>query len=672
MEPKISQLVSTLSLFLFLVSSSYSNPVVYDNLVHCLSQNSPPFSPITSLIYTPSNYSYSSILQSSIQNLRFSTPETPKPLAIITPIVDSHVQAAVICCRKHRLQLRIRSGGHDYEGLSYTSAFPFVILDLVNIRSITVNLEENSVWVGAGATVGELTLEQDATKLVHKWQYIGHKFDEKLFIRVIIEAVGEGRTRTIQATFNSLFLGRANQLLELLNESYPELSLQRKHCMEMSWIESVLYFSGYAEGETIDALINRTPQPKSLFKAASDFVQEPLAETALEELWKWCLEEQKPILILEPYGGRMSQIPESDLPFPHRKGNLYNIQYFVKWEDENTSERHLNWIRRVYKQMTPYVSQCPRAAYFNYRDIDLGRNEGMDTTYSEAVSWGSKYFRENFRRLAVVKAEVDPVRIRSGGHDYEGLSYTSQRPFVIIDLANLRKIAINAVDESAWVEAGATIADNVVDAVLVDVNGRILDRKSMGEDLFWAIRGGGAASFGVVLKWKVKLVRVPPKVTVFSISKSLEQGATKLVYNWQNVADKLHKDLNNHGRAFVKSKSDFVTDPISENDLEEMWEEFLTSKGVMIWDLSGGRMNEIPENYSPFPHRAGNLFSIQYYTIWQESKNLGRNEYGKESYAAADAWGRMYFKDNFERLAQIKTVVDPENFFKNEQSIPLI
>lgn len=52
--------------------------------------------------------------------------------------------------------------------------------------------------------------------------------------------------------------------------------------------------------------------------------------------------------------------------------------------------------------------------------------------------------------------------------------------------------------------------------------------------------------------------------------------------------------------------------------------------------------------------------------------DLGRNENGKESYEAAKAWGRMYFKDNFERLAQIKTVVDPQNFFKSEQSIPLI
>lgn len=43
---------------------------------------------------------------------------------------------------------------------------------------------------------------------------------------------------------------------------------------------------------------------------------------------------------------------------------------------------------------------------------------------------------------------------------------------------------------------GLTV-DNVV-----DVEGRVLDRKSMGEDLFWAIRGGRGASFGVILSYK--------------------------------------------------------------------------------------------------------------------------------------------------------------------------
>ena len=58
----------------------------------------------------------------------------------------------------------------------------------------------------------------------------------------------------------------------------------------------------------------------------------------------------------------------------------------------------------------------------------------------------------------------------------------------------------------------------------------------MGEDLFWAIRGGGGASFGVILSWKIKLVPVPKKVTVFKINKTLEQGATDVVHRWQNVA----------------------------------------------------------------------------------------------------------------------------------------
>ena len=34
--------------------------------------------------------------------------------------------------------------------------------------------------------------------------------------------------------------------------------------------------------------------------------------------------------------------------------------------------------------------------------------------------------------------------------------------------------------------------DHVVDAKIVDAKGRILDKESMGEDLFWAIRGGGS------------------------------------------------------------------------------------------------------------------------------------------------------------------------------------
>ena len=86
-------------------------------------------------------------------------------------------------------------------------------------------------------------------------------------------------------------------------------------------------------------------------------------------------------------------------------------------------------------------------------------------------------------------------------------------------------------------------ANNVLDAYLIEANGKIMDREAMGEDLFWAIRGGGGASFGVILSWKIKLVRVSPTVTIFNIKKTLEHGATKLVSKWQYISDKLHEDL---------------------------------------------------------------------------------------------------------------------------------
>jgi FAD/FMN-containing dehydrogenase len=75
-------------------------------------------------------------------------------------------------------------------------------------------------------------------------------------------------------------------------------------------------------------------------------------------------------------------------------------------------------------------------------------------------------------------------------------------------------------------------ADHIIDVKLIDVKGRILDRASMGEDLIWAIRGGGGNTFGVVVAWKLELVTVPPTVTVFNVTRTLEQNATKLVHQW--------------------------------------------------------------------------------------------------------------------------------------------
>ena len=188
---------------------------------------------------------------------------------------------------------------------------------------------------------------------------------------------------------------------------------------------------------------------------------------------------------------------------------------------------------------------------------------------------------ESHVSAAVVCARAHGIqlRTRSGGHDYEAMSYVSdgKQPqlFAVVDLAALREVDVDTKSRTAWVQAGATLgelyynvftrtngtagfpagicptvgvgghvsgggigtltrkfglaADNVIDARVVGVDGRVLDRRAMGEDLFWAVRGGGAASFGVVVAYRIKLVDVPPVVTVFNVNRNLRQNATKLV-----------------------------------------------------------------------------------------------------------------------------------------------
>ncbi|KAG4172227.1 hypothetical protein ERO13_A12G259101v2 [Gossypium hirsutum] len=132
-----------------------------EEFLHCLSLRFHNSSSISELVYTQHNSSYSSVLKSSAQNFRLSTPSTPTPLVIITPLHASHIQATVHCCKKHGLQLRIRSGGHDFEGLSYTTTYeiPFVVIDLLNLRSVRINVEKGTAWVESGAKVGELYYE---------------------------------------------------------------------------------------------------------------------------------------------------------------------------------------------------------------------------------------------------------------------------------------------------------------------------------------------------------------------------------------------------------------------------------------------------------------------------------------------------------------------------------
>ncbi|KAL3510740.1 hypothetical protein ACH5RR_030141 [Cinchona calisaya] len=258
------------------------------------------------------------------------------------------------------------------------------------------------------------TLEENATKLVYLWQHIAYKIDSDLFIRVLVTQANQKGKLTVQAQFISFFLGRIDKLLPLMKESFPELGLQKEDCTELKWIEAVLFFADLPKGSTVSDLVTRTPNPRTYYKAKSDYVIEPISEVALEGLWKGFFyekEAERGQLIFAPSGGRMYEISESETPYPHRAGNLYQIQHLVFWNEKGNAEweKYIDWIRRLYKYMAPFVSKFPRAAYLNYRDLDLGVNrEGNSTTScAEAGAWGVKYFKNNFYRLASIKQVVD-------------------------------------------------------------------------------------------------------------------------------------------------------------------------------------------------------------------------------------------------------------------------
>ncbi|KAL0398222.1 UNVERIFIED_CONTAM: Berberine bridge enzyme-like 8 [Sesamum radiatum] len=514
--PTISTLIFFLSL-VFSWSCASSAGANVDGFLECLKQEFQNYSSISNLVYTPINSSFQSVLDFSIRNLRFMSDPNPKPQVIITPEYEDQIPPIIYCAKHNGLQIRTRSGGHDFEGLSYVSEVAFVIIDLLNLSEVTVDVQQKTAWLGAGATTGMLyyhiatrsprlafpagigltvgvgghfsgggygvllrkygmavdhiidarivdvngnildrklmgedlfwairggggssfgvivawkvglvevpetvtvftiprDLEQNATQLIHRWQDIAPTIDQDLFLRIIARrnTSADGKM-TIRLLFHSVFLGGVDRLLALMQKEFPELGLVRDDCNEMSWIQAILYSTGLPI-DSLEPLLDRFQHDVIYFKGKSDYVQEPIPINGFEGVWKLMFEPYgKQVEIkFTPHGGKMAEIPESAIAFPHRAGNLYMVHYMVYWETDQAQDedKYISWIRKLYDYVTPYVSKNPRTTFLCYRDLDIGvnNNEGVVPIETARV-WGEKYFVNNFNQLVQVKTRIDP------------------------------------------------------------------------------------------------------------------------------------------------------------------------------------------------------------------------------------------------------------------------
>ncbi|PKA50110.1 Reticuline oxidase [Apostasia shenzhenica] len=252
--------------------------------------------------------------------------------------------------------------------------------------------------------------------LVHSWQRVAPELPDEFYLSCFVGGgLPESHSAGMSATFKGLYLGPAGEARSIISDRFPELELGEAEIREMSWIESVVFFSGL-KGGSVDDLLGRELSPKTFFKAKSDYVRAHIPLPDLIRTVDLLSEEPKAYLILDPYSGAMARGQSDDLPFPHRGGNLYAIQYLVEWMDGDDSRReeYLRWIREFYDWMAPMVSDGPRTAYVNYLDLDLGTvgcDGGSRDPVQEARRWGEKYFLGNYDRLVKVKTAVDPDNV---------------------------------------------------------------------------------------------------------------------------------------------------------------------------------------------------------------------------------------------------------------------
>ncbi|KAH7668407.1 FAD linked oxidase N-terminal protein [Dioscorea alata] len=410
---------------------------------------------------TPSSSptTFSHLLHFSIQNLRFSSL-LPKPSIIILPSSLADLISSILCSTHSHLSIRLRSGGHSYEGLSYLSSLPFSLIDLINLNHLHFHPSSLSLWVQTGSTLGQtyhfistlnhsLAFSAGSCPTVGIGGHIsggGYGFLSRkygLAADNVIDAIlvdfsgrvldrksmGEDVFWAIRGggggTWGAVFAWRL-QLLPVPT-TVTGFIVNRLG----SWqrvgpsLPDEFYLSVFI-GAGLPQMVNRTVEPnrtvedlkdrvlhdRKFFKAKSDYVREPISRQDWMAVIEWLVMEPKAHLILDPYGGAMSRINGGDLPFPHRDGNLYGIQYLIEWtaEDEGKGQEYIEWLREFYEFTRGLVSKGPRAAYVNYLDLDLGVNY-WDLNGDNARVYGEKYYLGNYDRLVKAKTAIDPNNV---------------------------------------------------------------------------------------------------------------------------------------------------------------------------------------------------------------------------------------------------------------------
>ncbi|CAI4217594.1 unnamed protein product [Parascedosporium putredinis] len=267
--------------------------------------------------------------------------------------------------------------------------------------------------------------------------------------------------------------------------------------------------------------------------------------------------------------------------------------------------------------------------------------------------------------------------------------------------------------------------------------GTALDHIVENSDLFWALRGAGA-SFGVITEFKMRTHPAPGAVVqhTFAFSFGRHSEMASVYEKWQAliadpnldrrfgsefVASGIPKRIPSGGRASAVV-NDWLASLVHEAGNEALYLGDLPTafyskalamtpkqlpgaapvrdlfnyidgadKGTLLWfvifDASGGAVNDVPLEATAYPHRDKVLYYQSYAvglgSLPKSTRNFLEGIHGRLSSTGAnttyagyvdpaiprDQAEAAYWEGHVPRLRQIKTTWDPKNTFSNPQSV---
>ncbi len=258
-----------------------------------------------------------------------------------------------------------------------------------------------------------------------------------------------------------------------------------------------------------------------------------------------------------------------------------------------------------------------------------------------------------------------PLRIRNGGHNYEG--YSNGNCTLIIDVSEMTRLDIEKSGNLLYVQGGVTNSlvyeflsskgyplpggtcptvgvggyamgggwglscrylglgcDSLEEIELVNYEGDIIKAsRNCNEDLFWACRGAGGGNFGVVVSMKFRL---PPKV----------DKVTLIEIDYLHVTSKEQETFLKTWQRWLRDADPRIT------LISRIYNSVNDGLAMLVRGIFYGEPNEAEQIVKPFLELAGAEYSLDYITFLEAVTIIGSNYPPFEKFQSAS---RFVLKD---------------------------